>query len=69
MQIWQNKHGNSMYSIIKKADEFGLNRVFLASREFIEEIEELTKEKDKLRTNRACKTHIAENRLHKGTRK
>ena len=58
-----------MYSIIKRADEFGLNRVFLASREFIEEIEELAKEKDKVRTNRACKTDIAENRVHKGTRK
>lgn len=37
-----------MYDIIKRADEFGLNRVFLASREFIETIEELIKEKDNI---------------------
>ena len=31
----------SMYEIIKKSDEYGLNRVFLNSREFINSIEEL----------------------------
>ncbi len=38
----------SMYEIIKKADEYGLNRVFLNSREFINAIEELKQKKDKL---------------------
>ncbi len=39
-------HGISMYEIIKKADEFGLNKVFLNSREFIQTIEELSSKKD-----------------------
>ena len=38
-----------MYNIIKRAEEFGLNRVFLASREFIEIIDELAKEKENIR--------------------
>lgn len=41
-------HETSMYEIIKKADEYGLNRVFLNSREFINIIEELKAQKDKL---------------------
>lgn len=41
-------HETSMYEIIKKADEYGLNRVFLNSREFINIIEELKIQKDKL---------------------
>ncbi len=40
--------GKSMYEIIKKSDEYGLNRVFLNSREFINTIEELKQQKDKL---------------------
>ena len=40
--------GISMYEIIKKADEFGLNRVFLNSREFVNCIEELKAKKDEL---------------------
>jgi len=31
-----------MYDVIKRADEFGLNKVFLASREFVQIIEELS---------------------------
>jgi len=31
-----------MYDVIKKADEYGLNKVFLASREFVQIIEELS---------------------------
>ncbi len=38
----------SMYEVIKKADEYGLNRVFLNSREFINVIEEMREKKDKL---------------------
>ncbi|MCI8383712.1 MAG: DNA helicase PcrA [Clostridia bacterium] len=38
----------SMYEIIKRADEYGLNRVFLNSREFINIIEELKAQKDNI---------------------
>ncbi len=43
-----NSVGISMYEIIKKADEFGLNKVFTNSREFINAIEELKSKKDDL---------------------
>lgn len=36
----------SMYDVIKRADEFGLNKVFANSREFIEVIEDLKARKD-----------------------
>ncbi len=39
---------NSMYEIIKKSDEYGLNRVFLNSREFVNVIEDLKNQKEKL---------------------
>ena len=35
-----------MYEVIKKADEFGLNKVFANSREFVEVIEDLKAKKD-----------------------
>ena len=38
----------SMYEVIRKADEYGLNRVFLNSREFINIIEELKEQKEKM---------------------
>ena len=38
----------SMYEVIKHADQYGLNRVYLNSREFINVIEELKDKKDKL---------------------
>ena len=41
-------NGVSMYEIIKKADEYGLNRVYLNSREFVNIIEELKSKKDNL---------------------
>ena len=41
-----NETGIPMYEIIKRADEFGLNRVFINSREFINVIEELKAKKD-----------------------
>ena len=43
-----NTNGTSMYEVIKKADEYGLNRVFLNSREFINIIEELKEKKDNI---------------------
>lgn len=38
----------SMYEVIKKAEQFGLNRVFINSREFINTMEELMQEKENL---------------------
>ena len=38
----------SMYEIIKNSDQYGLNRVFLNSREFVNAIEELRTKKDEL---------------------
>ena len=38
----------SMYEVIKNADQYGLNRVFLNSREFVNVIEELRAKKDDL---------------------
>ncbi len=43
-----NENQTSMYEILKKADEFSLNRVFMKSRDFINQIEELRTEKEKL---------------------
>lgn len=40
------QNGISMYEVIKRADEFGLNRVFTNTREFISVIEELRAIKD-----------------------
>ncbi len=39
----------SMYDVIKRADEFGLNRVFANSREFVSQIEELRAKKDNIK--------------------
>ena len=41
--------GTSMYDVIKRADEFGLNRVFVNSREFVSQIEELRAKKDNIK--------------------
>ena len=43
-----NTNEVSMYEIITKADEYGLNRVYLNSREFINIIEELKTKKEEL---------------------
>ena len=43
-----NENGVSMYDVIKNADTYGLNRVFLSSREFVNTIEELRAKKDDL---------------------
>ena len=40
------QNGVSMYEVIKRADEFGLARVFLSSRDFVSQIEELRNLKD-----------------------
>lgn len=41
VQEISEKTGASMYEIIKHAEEYGLNRIFLNSREFVQSIEEL----------------------------
>ena len=47
--------GNSMYEVIKHADEYGLNRVFVNSREFIELIEDLKSKKDEIQVSELIK--------------
>ena len=47
--------GNSMYEVIKHADEYGLNRVFVNSREFIELIEDLKSKKDETQISELIK--------------
>ena len=41
--------GVPMYEIIKNAEQYGLNRVFLNSREFVNAIEELRTKKDDIK--------------------
>ena len=50
-----NSSGISMYEIIKKVDEYGLNRVFLNSREFVNTIEELRAKKDDMQISELIK--------------
>ena len=42
------QNGISMYEVIKRANEFELNRLYANSREFVEVIEDLAKRKDEL---------------------
>lgn len=48
VQTLAEQNGISMYEVIKNAEQYGLNRVFLNSREFIQCIEELKCEKDEI---------------------
>ena len=43
-----NRTEQSMYEVIKNADQYGLNRVFLNSREFVNLIEEMRAKKDEI---------------------
>ena len=43
-----NENGVSMYEVIKHAEQYGLNRVYLKSREFIEVMESIISQKDGL---------------------
>ena len=47
--------GKPMYEIIKNASEYGLNRVYLNSREFIEQIEGLIIKRDKISVSELIK--------------
>lgn len=49
IELVASDSGVSMYEVIKRADEFGLNRVFVNTREFINVIEELKSRKDDLK--------------------
>ena len=49
IQEISDKRGNSMYEIIRNAQEYGLTRVFSNSRDFIEQIEYLKSKKDELK--------------------
>lgn len=53
-EIAQNNN-TSMYEVIKNADQYGLNRVFLNSREFINVIEELRTKKDNIKISELIK--------------
>ena len=48
IQEISEKTGVSMYEIIKNSQEYGLNRVYVNSREFINVIEELREKQDKI---------------------
>lgn len=50
-----NNTGISMYEIIEHADQYGLNRVFINSREFINVIEELRAKKDDMKISELIK--------------
>ena len=52
------QNGISMYEVIKHADKYGLNRVYLNSREFVNVIEELKDKKDKLIISELIKTTL-----------
>ena len=48
IQEISEKTGVSMYEVIKNAEQYGLNRVYVNSREFVETIEELRAKQDKI---------------------
>ena len=48
IQEISEKTGVSMYEIIKNAEQYGLNRVYVNSREFVDTIEELRAKQDKI---------------------
>ena len=52
------QNGISMYEVIKKAEQYGLNRVFVNSREFINTMEELMKEKENLTISELIKVML-----------
>ena len=47
--------GKSMYEIIKNSSEFGLNRVYLNSRDFVDQIEGLIRKRDELTVSELLK--------------
>ena len=55
VQEMSEQTGKSMYEIIKNASEFGLNRVYLNSRDFVNQIEGLIRKKDELTVSELLK--------------
>ena len=51
IQAVAEQTGKSMYEIIKNAEQYGLNKVYLNSREFINTMEELIELKDKIKVS------------------
>ena len=49
-------NGISMYEVIKNAEQYGLNRVYLKSREFINTMEEIMAQKDNIPISKLIKT-------------
>ena len=49
VQETADKNGISMYEVIKKSAEFGLNRVYTNTREFVEQMEYLKAKKDEMK--------------------
>lgn len=50
-----NSNGISMYEVIKDAEQYGLNRVYLNSREFINTIEEIKSKKEEMNISELIK--------------
>ena len=59
VQELSEKVEKPMYEIIKNASEYGLNRVYLNSREFIEQIETLIAKKDKMPVSELIKLTLS----------
>ena len=49
------QNNTSMYEVIKNADQYGLNRVYLNSREFVDTIESLIAKKDSIKVSELIK--------------
>ncbi len=58
IELLAEQNDTSMYEIIKNADQYGLNRVFLNSREFINVIEELKNKKDDMAISELIKVTL-----------
>ena len=53
-----NENDTSMYEVILHADQYGLNRVYINSREFIQVMEELKSKKDELTISQLIKQRL-----------
>jgi len=53
------QNNTSMYEVIKNADQYGLNRVYLNSREFIDTMESLIAKKDTLKVSELIKQTLS----------
>lgn len=58
IQMLSEQEGKSMYQIIKSAADYGLNRVYLNSREFIQVIEDLIARKEEMEISDLIKSTL-----------